>query len=202
MAFTFFFRDINTLEDSITQLLPNVVGKSKIKIWDAGCAMGPEPYSLAIMLAERMGRFAFKNLSVTATDIDTSDRFEKIILDGIYSQEELGRIPAALMEKYFAALNSGSSNFVLDEKIRNRVNFYKHDLLTLKPIDRNFNMILCKNVLLHFSYEQRVEVIKMFHDSLDKNGLFVCEQTQKIPSEIENLFERVVSNAQVFRKVD
>ncbi|MBI9071162.1 MAG: hypothetical protein JEY94_06170 [Melioribacteraceae bacterium] len=202
MAFTFFFRDINTLENGVKQLLPNVVGKSKIKIWDAGCAMGPEPYSLAIILAEQMGKFAFKNVSITASDIDGSNLFDKIISDGVYSQTELGRIPKELFEKYFTKVNSDEDKYKIVDEIRLKLKFVKHDLLTLKPVDSNFNLIICKNVLLHFNYEERIEVIKMFHNSLDTNGVFATEQTQKIPQEIEHLFERLIPNGQVFKKVN
>ncbi|HPB55993.1 MAG TPA: CheR family methyltransferase, partial [Candidatus Aminicenantes bacterium] len=68
MAFTFFFRDNHTLEQLVKHLLPTVQGRSNIKIWDAGCAMGPEPYTLAILFAEKMGKFAFKNVRIDASD--------------------------------------------------------------------------------------------------------------------------------------
>jgi chemotaxis protein methyltransferase CheR len=61
-------------------------------------------------------------------------------------------------------------------------------------------LIVCKNVLLHFQPDERIEVIKMFHAALEKGGYFVTEQTQKLPKEVGHLFEPVVSNAQLFRK--
>lgn len=60
---------------------------------------------------------------------------------------------------------------------------------------------MCKNVLLHFKERERINVIKMFHGALADGGFFVAEQTQKMPREIEGLFEPLVSNAQLFRKV-
>ena len=79
MAFTYFFRYLLILELITKHVVPYVSGRSRIKVWDAGCAMGPEPYSLAIMFAESMGKFAFKNLKIFATDIDTCDTFGGII---------------------------------------------------------------------------------------------------------------------------
>ena len=64
MAFTFFFRDITTIEEAVQQIIPTIIGRSKINIWDAGCAMGPEPYTLAIVLSENLGHFAFKNVKI------------------------------------------------------------------------------------------------------------------------------------------
>jgi chemotaxis protein methyltransferase CheR len=48
MAFTFFFRDEQTLELAIQDALPSLIGRGFIHVWDAGCAHGPEPYTLAI----------------------------------------------------------------------------------------------------------------------------------------------------------
>jgi chemotaxis protein methyltransferase CheR len=86
------------------------------------------------------------------------------------------------------------------DRIRNRVFFKYNDLLQLQPVGSDYSLIVCKNVLLHFSYEQRIEVLKMYHRSLAPGGYFATENTQKIPSEINHLFEQVTPDAQLFRK--
>ena len=197
MAFTFFFRDIHILDYIVKNFIPYVSGRTNVKIWDAGCAMGPEPYSLAIILAENMGHFAFQNLKIYASDYE--QEFEKIVKQGEYSWTELERIPEDLFKKYFKPVDT-PNRFQIDENIRNKVVFQYHDLLTLEPIGNGFSMILCKNVLLHFHPEERVEVIKMFHKSLAPGGLFATEHTQKLPKELDHLFEQVGSEAQLFRK--
>lgn len=72
----------------------------------------------------------------------------------------------------------------------------------MTPIGQDFGLVLCKNVLLHFSEAQRIEVIRMFHGALMEGGFLAMEQTQKLPGEVEELFEPVVSNAQLYRKVN
>lgn len=201
MAFTYFFRDLHTLQHITREVIPVTSGRSKVRLWDAGCAMGQEAYSLAIILAENLGHFAFKNLRISATDIDGSNLFEKIIEEGVYPEVELNRIPRDLFKKYFEP-NGKESSFRIIDKIRTCVSFQKHDLLSLKPVGDNFSLILCKNVLLHFRAEERVEVIKMFHQSLDSGGFLATEQTQKLPKETERLFERVTDDAQLFRKIE
>ena len=62
----------------------------EIKIWDAGCSFGAEPYTFAIMLAERMGHFGFKKIKIEASDIDS--KFGKVILDRIYEYKDLGKL--------------------------------------------------------------------------------------------------------------
>jgi chemotaxis protein methyltransferase CheR len=200
MAFTYFFRDLHVLQLAMKHVVPEISGRSRIRIWDAGCAMGPEPYSLAILFAENMGKFAFENLTIHSTDINEGGDFDKIIAEGMYHEEPLSRIPVELLSKYFAPADR-KNHFVIDERIRKRVVFQRHDLLSLKSIRDDFSLIVCKNVLLHFNHLERINVIKMFYNSLSANGYFVTEQTQKIPEEVSHLFERVASDGQLYRKI-
>jgi chemotaxis protein methyltransferase CheR len=201
MAFTFFFRDMQILELIIRHVVPFVVGSSRVRVWDAGCAMGQEAYSLAILFAENMGYFAFKNLQVHATDKEESNNFEEIIRSGIYQEEEVKRIPAELLQKYFMPVNQ-NSHFQVIDPIRSKIYYQRHDLLSLKPIGSGFSLILCKNVLLHFQAEERIKVIRMFHNALLPGGYFATEQTQKMPSEIERLFVKVAPDGEIFKKVE
>ncbi len=200
MAFTYFFRDMQTLDTIKEYALPYLKSRQHIKIWDAGCAMGPEPYSLAIILRENMGHMYFRNVKIIASDIDGSDLFEKIIVEGSYPRTDVQRIPEEILDKYFTP-NSDKTNYTILPEIINSIKFIKHDLLTLVPVEKDVGLIVCKNVLLHFNQEERVKVIKMFYNALSEGGFFATEQTQKLPDEVKHLFEPVVSNAQVFRKI-
>jgi chemotaxis protein methyltransferase CheR len=202
LAFTFFFRDTHTLDHAAKVLAPEVAGRSRIRVWDAGCAMGPEPYTLAIILAEMMGNFSFKNLQIIATDIDETDTFGNIINEAVYSKEETERIPENILEKYFEKVPEKTGFHKVANLIRDRISFQKHDLLSLSSIGNGFSLIVCKNVLLHFQPAERVEVIKMFHSSLSVNGLFVTENTQKMPDELKGHFQQVVADAQLYRKIE
>jgi len=199
LAFTYFFRDLHTLELAIKQVVPYTAGRSHIRVWDAGCAMGQEAYTLAMLFAENMGGFSFKNLRIHATDIDECSLFGQIVCSGIYKEEEVKRMPGEMLEKYFSRQDEPGL-FRISEALRNKVLYQQHDLLTLKPIGEGFSLIVCKNVLLHFQPADRLEVIRMFHRSLAPGGYFSTEQTQKMPPEVAHLFERVISDAQVFRK--
>ncbi|MCD6365485.1 MAG: chemotaxis protein CheR [Planctomycetes bacterium] len=201
MAFTYFFRDIQTLKLITKEVLPTLRGYRYIHIWDAGCAHGPEPYSIAIMLRENMTHFLFRNVRIHATDIDTSDQFGRIIREGVYPAGEVKRIPSMIKEKYFAEADK-PGHYRIDDEIRARIEFTRHDLLSLKPVRRDLGLIVCKNVLLHLRPAQRVDVIKMFHDSLREGGFLVTEQTQEMPHRVEHLFQHVTCKGQVFRKLN
>jgi chemotaxis protein methyltransferase CheR len=200
MAFTYFFRDSHTLELTVRLMAPEVMGRSRIRVWDAGCAMGPEPYTLAILCAEHLGKFAFKNLFIQATDIDESKHFGEVIAQGDYAAEEVDRMPRELFQKYFRPAKKAGF-YRLTEEIKGRVLFERHNLLSLTPVGNNFSLVLCKNVLLHFQPRERVEVIRMFHRSLAPGGFFATEQTQRLPPEVAPGFEKVAGDAQIYRKI-
>ena len=120
MAFTFFFRDQQVLERVVEHILPSLAGRSHPRIWDAGVAMGQEPYTLSIMFAERMGHFAFNNLRIDATDVESTGQFAQMIEAGLYPKEELSRLPEGILEKYFEP-NGQPGYFRVIDKIRRRV---------------------------------------------------------------------------------
>ena len=108
MAFTFFFRDMQILELIMEHVVPDVMGRSNVKVWDAGCAMGQEVYSLAILFAEHMGHFAFKNLQIYATDIEEGNGFGDTVRTGTYPEEDLQRVPADLHKSISPRLTEGA----------------------------------------------------------------------------------------------
>ena len=198
MAFSFFFRDLPTLETAAREMVAQTMGRSRIRVWVAGSAMGQEVYTLAIVLAERMGRFSFQNLYIEATDIE--EDFGDIVRKGIYPYKELERIPTELFKKYFVA-TSNPDHFQVVETIRQRVVFTHHNLLKFKPISEGFSLIVCKNVLLHFTPDERINVLKMFHSSLADDGVMANENTHKLPTEIAPLFHQISMDGQVYRRV-
>jgi len=200
MAFTFFMRDQPTLEHAADHMIPYASGRSRIKIWDAGSALGQETYTIAMIFAEKMNPFGFKNLRIDATDYDQANNFGDVVTAATYPVEELQRTPAALLAKYFESADKPGHSRV-KAILRDRISFQYHDLLSLKPVGQDYCLIVCKNVLLHFQYPERVEVFKMFHRALAPGGYLANENTQKLPPEVAHLFTQVVPDAQLYKKV-
>ncbi len=199
MAFTFFFRDMHTLKLIEDHVIPHLKGRKYLDTWDAGCAHGPEAYSLAIMLRENMGEFLFRNVRIHATDINPE--FGNVIGRGVYPDKEVKRIPSDLLQKYFMTADE-PGHFAVAEALRKAVSFQHHDLTSLQAIRDGFGLIVCKNVLLHFKEQARLDVIRMFRDALAPGGFLVMEQTQTMPDQVARLFERVTNDGQVFQRRD
>jgi chemotaxis protein methyltransferase CheR len=201
MAFTFFFRDEQILSLAVENLVPLTMGRSSVHILNAGCAMGMETYTFAILLAESMGKFALRNVKIHAVDIDNENvDFGKTVTEGIYHKDHLQRIPPNLFEKYFSPCES-DGYYVVNESLRSLVEFEKYDLLTLRQLRNDYSLIICKNVLLHFNYEQRKAVLNMYHNMLLQRGLLVMENTQSMPEELAGKFNKMVGYAQLHEKI-
>jgi len=163
--------------------------------------MGMETYTFAILLAESMGKFALRNVKIHAIDIDNENvDFGKTVTDGIYHKDHLQRIPPDLFHKYFSVTEKNDF-FIVNEDLRNLISFQKYDLLSLKPLRNDYSLIICKNVLLHFNYQQRIEVLAMYHQMLLNGGLLVMENTQSMPAELNLKFKKIVDYAQLHEKI-
>ena len=202
MAFTFFFRDQHVLDSIVQHVVPNVMGRSFIRIWDAGCASGEEAYSVAMLLFESLWPFASNNLRIDATDIEENSQFAEMITSGMYPSELLkGSSHQKLLAKYCRpAARPGYVEF--DVTLRNCIFYQRHNLLSLQSIGDNFSLVVCKNVLLHFAHEQRVEVIKMFYEALLPGGYLALDELQKLPAEVAPLFVRVPADGNLHRKAE
>ena len=128
---------------------PSLRAETIPRIWDAGAAMGQEPYTLSILFAERMGHFAFNNLRIDATDVESTGHFAQVIEAAMYPDDELSRLPEGILDRYFER-NGKPGTFRVVDKVRQRVVFQCHDLLSFKEIGRDYSLVVCKNVLLHF----------------------------------------------------
>ena len=199
MAFTFFFRDNQTLDLITKYALPDLKRHQFIRVWDAGCATGPEPYSIAMILRESVGQSLFRNVLIYATDLDEGN-FSEALAQGIYPAMELGRIPRDLFSRYFSP-NGKPGYFQASAELRRAVHFQRHDLLSLQPVRDDLGLIVCKNVLPHLAPTQRVDVIRMFHRALARDGFLIMEHSQKMPYETRHLFRPVTGAAQLLRKV-
>lgn len=199
MAFSFFFRDAQTLDVLVETALPMLAGQAFIHVWDAGCAHGAEPYSLAMLLHQRMSEFLFRNVRIHATDVDES--LGSRVISGEYSREEVARVPGELFRTYFRPADRPGW-FRVIEPLRSAVHFARHDLLSLRPIREGLSLVVCKNVLLHFDEAQRAAVLRMFHQALRAGGLLALEHTQKIPEPLREMFEPVSAVGWVYRRIE
>lgn len=207
MGATYFFRDYHTLKMIPSYVIPMLMenrgdDEERINIWSAGCANGSEPYTVALILKDTLDSEIFNRVDIYATDIDPNNRFGRIISRGSYSENALKKVPEEIFIENFKEEPGVYGSYAISEKIKNKIVYVRHDLNSMvPPLNRKFEIIICKNVLIHFRLEKKLDIIKMFYDSLTDGGFLITEQTQKIPSEIGFMFSQFVGSAQIHRKI-
>lgn len=206
MGATYFFRDLYTLKLIPSHVIPFILEergeKNEINIWSAGCANGSEPYTVALILKEALEEDIFGRINIYATDIDPNFKFREIVARGSYSGDRLKRIPDGTFRKYFTEDPDISGNYMVSGDIRERVRYKWHDLNSMiSPENRKFDIIICKNVLIHFQKQNLIDILRMFHQVLDDEGFLITEQTQKIPSCMGDMFSQFIPSAQIHKKI-
>ncbi|MGN0328090.1 MAG: CheR family methyltransferase [Lachnospira sp.] len=159
------------LEDVILPDLINEFGP-RLKIWSAACSTGDEPYSLAMVLAKKV---PMSNIKIYATDIDETV-LEKA-KDGVYGAASLNGLPAEFKDKYFEKM--GDRFYKISDEIKKCVEFKKANLLK-DPYPTGCHLIVCRNVMIYFTEEAKLEIYKKFNNSLVQNGCLFVGNTEQI----------------------
>ena len=172
-----------------------------MRIWSAGCANGEEPYSIAILLLELLGeKWKNYNITIFATDIDT-DALDNA-KTGIYSEESVAEVKKGLLDKYFHF----DGNYRIKEYVKEMVDFSYHDLTSekfiapTKSVFVNFDLILCRNVLIYFSRTLQDKVFSNFKKDLNKKGYLILGEAGTLPDDFKSDFVCVDSLSKIYQR--
>lgn len=180
-----FFRDPEKYRALNEQILPSLLAaRPTLRVWSAGCAYGQEPYSLGILLAEQSG--AFHRHYLLATDLDGT-ALGRAKAGGPYTPTDLELLPPALLEKYFTGQRG---SYWVMASLQRRVEFRQHNLLA-DPFERQFDLIVCRNVVIYFTSEVKERLYRRFYDALRPGGVLFVGGTEVLPRVASGGFEVV-----------
>lgn len=187
---TEFFRNPELFKELEKNLKIYLENTDKLKIWSAACSIGCEPYSVAMILNSINPKG--KN-TILATDIDNTilQRAKK----GEYLESDLKNVSNSYKKEYFKEENG---KYIIDSRLKSIVNFKKHDLI-LDNYEKDFDLIICRNVIIYFKNEVKKEIFKKFSDSLKKGGLLFVGATESIYNYKEFGLEKV--STFIYKKV-
>ena len=167
---SFFFRDklpFDHFRDTVMpQMMKARASARRIRIWCAAAATGQEPYSLAMALREMSKELAGWRVEIVATDI-SNEVLEKA-RSGIYSQFEVQRgLPVMLLIKYFAQVGE---MWQIAPELRAMVQFKQLNLLHPFSQLGSFDIVYCRNVLIYFDQETKIDVLDRIADVIEDDG--------------------------------
>lgn len=185
---TFFFRYTEQFAALRETILPEMVsrkrGEKRLRIWSAGCATGAEPYSLAILLSQLLGdELAEWRLGIVGTDIN--ETFLASARKAQYGPWALRSLSPEEKERHF--IPSGRNLWQLRPEFRSLVRFDRHNILSLlegtSPLQYSeFDLILCRNVLIYFHPDTAVRVVRSLRDCLRDEGWMLLGHAEPNPA--------------------
>ncbi|HTI36005.1 MAG TPA: CheR family methyltransferase [Vicinamibacterales bacterium] len=195
---TGFFRDIDVWDHLRTAILPSLLSArpdAPLRLWSAGAASGQEAYSAAMILAELIGRDAYKErVKIYATDVDEDALGEA--RRAVYNDKQLADVPPDLVAKYF---EKTGELFTFDRDLRRGVIFGRHDLIHDAPISR-VDLLLCRNTLMYFNADAQARIMARFYFSLNPGGFLVLGRAEMLFSHA-SLFQAVDLKRRIFTVV-
>jgi chemotaxis protein methyltransferase CheR len=177
---TFFFRDkvpFDHFRDSIMpEMLQARAGRKSIRIWCAAGSTGQEPYSLAMCLKEMSAALGGWRVEIIATDL-SQEVLEKSKA-GIYSQFEVQRgLPIQMLVKYFKQIGDlWQVNADIRAMVQHRQLNLLHDFSQLGV----FDVIFCRNVLIYFDQDTKINIFNRLAKAIEPDGFLVLGAAETV----------------------
>ena len=177
---TFFFRDKVPFDHFRDVVMPEILqaraSRRSIRIWCAAGSTGQEPYSLAMCLKEMSAALAGWRVEILATDLSL-EVIEKSKA-GLYSQFEVQRgLPIQMLVKYFKQIGElWQINADLRAMIQHRQLNLLHDFSQLGV----FDVIFCRNVLIYFDQDTKIDIFRRLARAAEKDGFLALGAAETV----------------------
>ena len=198
---TGFFRDRDVFRSLERGYVPALIdektfaGHGVIRAWSAGCSTGEEAYSMAVMIDRAVSKVS-PNTHIEVYGTDVSEDSCRMGRNGVYSEEKMKDVPADIMDGFF---EKEGRSWKVTSRLRSLVKFRPHDLFTASPYS-HLDLIMCRNVLIHFEHEVRDEALRNFFGSLQDRGLLVLGKSEALSGPLEEMFDLVEPRCKIYRK--
>ena len=203
-----FFRDPLSFELLAKVAIPAIIASKQrtdehsIRIWSAGCAHGEEAYTVAMLFNEYFAREMEQfNLDFFATDFD-SQAIEKA-KQGTYTSASMKEVKRGLLKKYFI---EHDDSFSIIPDVKMRIQFSTYDLLQKnsyapsESIFGDFDLVICRNVLIYFNQEFQKLILNKLLKSLAPKGVLMLGESEVPGAPYRENLRQISKYAKIFEK--
>lgn len=201
---TSFFRNEPQLLSFSEEVLPLLIqaktesGEPRsIKIWSAGCSTGEEPYTLAMMILEKLGSQTGWKVEIIANDI--SEQVLQQARKGEYSGITLRNVKPTVLNRFFDKVGDV---YRVKPEIKSLVKFSHINLNEPRQMSMHsgFDTIFCRNVMIYFSDKVKRQIVRGYYNSLQPGGYFYIGHSETLHG-VSKAFKLVYfKNALVYQK--
>jgi chemotaxis protein methyltransferase CheR len=198
---TSMFRDPTFFSALREKVIPLLRTYPYVRIWNAGCSTGEETFSLAILLREEG---LYDRTRIYATDIN--DKVLDRARDGAFPIEKMrlyteNYIRAGGTESFSSYYTSDGGTARFNSDLLDQVVFAQHNLVSDAPFNE-FNVIVCRNVMIYFGKKLQDRVHELFYESLDPFGILALGHKESIKfTRFEDRYEALDNPEKLYRKM-
>ncbi len=179
---TYFMREFEHFEYFKKVVLPWLKTKEQrtkdLRIWCGAASTGEEPYMIAMVLADFFGLEKDSwDTKILATDIST--KVLKQAMAGVYTAEQLQKVPESWKKKFFGPIAGGSQYKVKDE-LKAEVIFRQFNLMEPFPFRKKMHTIFLRNVMIYFDENTKRELVKKVCNALEPGGYLFIGTTETL----------------------
>jgi len=181
---TDFFREPSHFSFMKNVAVPEITrrgrGNRPLKIWSAACSTGMEAYTIAMVLDDMIFSGASFQFSVLGTDISTG--VLRLAEAGIYTPEMIAPVPPEFVKRYFLSSKDPDQDEVrVVPRLRRCANFMRMNLMDeVYPVDRDVDIIFCRNVLIYFDKPTQQKVVEQLCSHLRPGGYFIVGHSESM----------------------
>lgn len=180
---TSFFRNEQQLDSFSNVILPKVINDKRkeknntIKIWSAGCSSGEEPYTLAMLLVEKLKSVNYLDIQIFANDI--SQRVLHSARQGLYPRSRMENVRPDILKKYFSY---DGQNYKVNPDIKRLINFSQMNLNDQNQfvLLQNMDFVFCRNVMIYFSEDSKKRLVRNFYNILKPGGYLFLGHSESL----------------------
>ena len=175
---TYFFREEQQIEAFEKIIIPDVVKSltnkvnPTIRIWSAACSTGEEPYTLALVIMEKL-KPLYPNIQFQILASDINKGVIETAKRATFKDYSIKNVPPNYLSKYFT---QQTNTYILNDDVKDTVKFIQMNLFdpaAMKTVI-NCDVIFCRNVLIYFDVPSKQQVVSSIYDSLNRGGyLFI-----------------------------
>ena len=180
---THFFRGFNHFEYLEGAMIPKWFneGRNQLRFWSAGCSTGEEPYSYLAMLKKSQVFDRIRDVRMLATDLDTNVLARA--KQGVYSEEAIESIPSEYLKGAFVkGKGQMAGKIKIKRQLQQHLTFNQLNLLADWPMDQQFDVISCRNVMIYFDKPTQETLIRRFYELLADDGVLFIGHSESVGS--------------------
>lgn len=201
VSVTAMFRDPSFYLALRKQVIPFLRTYPTVRVWIAGCSTGEEAYSLAILLQEEG---LYDRSSIYATDMNQA--VLKVARDGIFPIARMKEytdnyLKAGGIEEFSTYYTAAFESIIFNQTLKKNLIFAQHNLANDQSFNE-FNLIICRNVMIYFNETLQRRVFNLLHESLAVLGILALGNRESIKHDPHSIYyEDIDEKERIYKRI-